>query len=499
MAYATQYNPLHFARNYINGQFVDGSSGRQDAKIDPTTVAILGSWPQSTNQDVVEACNVARRAAPAWASLSRLQRAEFFYRLAVLLEKRLPDGARAICMDTGKTLNEAQAEVVESLHMAQYTFGKGRDEAGKYLPSEFASKEILVLRRPKGVVGIVSPWNFPMAIGGFWSAAPALLEGNAVVWKPSELSPLTADFVANLYHDAGIPKGVFNVVHGDKAVGDLVVRNPEINHVIFTGSYDAGRKIRQACAECNPDKTVQCETGSKSAVIVFADADRDMAMDACVASAFKLSGQRCVSAGRILVERRIVDDFTEQFVERARKLRVGPWTDHVSDLGPLISAAQMNRVLSYNERVEKGFEVLLKGERLDRPGYFLSPHVYRVEWLYPECRMPLIHEVFGPHVAIIPFDDVDHAVQIYNDTRFGLSMGCLTKDIYKARELRDKCHFGLGYWNGGSIAAESHVPFGGVKASGYGWPSAAGTFDAVVHQVAWTMNYGGINFPQGLK
>ncbi|MGH7175612.1 MAG: aldehyde dehydrogenase family protein, partial [Minisyncoccia bacterium] len=410
--------------NFINGEFTT-TKERQPPKICPTHETEMGCWPNSPYLVVYTACGAARDSFPAWAGLSRLQRGEYFNNLCRLLESRIDDAVYAICMDTGKSLNESRAEVIESLHMAQYTFGRARDEAGKYLPSEFPSKEIVVLRKPKGVVAVISPWNFPMAIGGFWSAAPALLEGNTVVWKPSELAPHSADFVAKLYRDAGFPRGVFNVVHGDKQTGRMLSQD-DVNHIVFTGSVEAGQAIRVVCAGGFGNKTCQCETGSKSAVMVFADADRQMALQACVASAFKLSGQRCVSAGRLLVERRIFDDFIEQFVEKARTLKIGAWNDPTpSDMGPIISQSQMERVQQYNDHIgrEYSLKLHLQGTRLDLPGYFLTPHIYEAEWRLPEDRPCLVDEVFGPHVVVIPFADVDHAAKIYNDTKYGLSLG----------------------------------------------------------------------------
>lgn len=496
--------PLPIGKHYINGQFVVPKTLRVIEKVDPTSEQVTGLYPDAEFADLYDAIQAANAARDAWAGLSRPQRGECFYRLSALLRERVTEAAQVIALDTGKTLNEARAEVIESLHMAEFTAGKGRDPLGEYLPSEFAFKEAVVLRKPKGLVAVISPWNFPLAIGGFWSSAPALLEGNVVVWKPSELTPFSAEFAAKLYHDAGFPKGVINVVFGGKDAGDRLASETSVNHIIFTGSVGVGRKIKQKCAEAVYPKTCQLELGSKSAVVVFADGNRELALQACLASAYKLSGQRCVSAGRLLIDRRILPDFIEQFVEASRSYKVGPWTDAAAQMGPLISAQQMHRVTQYNLHSTQDrthpVVVHLQGTRLDRPGYFLTPHVYETEWHAPEDRTFLKEEVFGPHVAIIPFDGtVDEAVRIYNDTQYGLSMGVITKDVYKAKEMRDRCHFGLGYWNGGSIAAESHVPFGGVKASGYGWPSAAGTFDACVHKIAWTWNYGGLAFPQGMK
>jgi aldehyde dehydrogenase (NAD+) len=390
--------------------------------------------------------------------------------------------------------------VNESLHMMEYTVAQGRADCGRWLPSEIPDRDIAIIRKPKGVVAVISPWNFPMAIGGFWCAAPALLEGNTVVWKPSEHTPMIAEYVCKMYTEAGLPDGVLNLVQGEGATGAALVK-ADVNHICFTGSRDVGQYIRRICAE-TWGKTCSLETGSKSAVIVFGDADIDFAVSACIPSAFKTTGQRCVSAGRILVERKLYKPFCEAFTEAAKKITWGsPFADPAPFYGPIITDMQMYRVLRYNEMVSKE-HVLLRGEFKGEPnannnfGNYISPHVYAMPW---SDAVYLHDEVFGPHVAIVPFDDVEEAISIFNDTPYGLSLGVITNDARKARQCREECEYGMAYWNNGCIGAESHVAFGGVKASGYGGALAAGTFDTTSHRVAWTSNYGEVSFPQGLK
>ena len=390
--------------------------------------------------------------------------------------------------------------------MIQYTFGKGREPYGDVVASEIPDKDAYVMRKPKGVVAIIAPWNFPMAIGGFWCAGPSLLEGNTVVFKPSEDTPMVGQMIANLYHRAGFPPGVFNLIHGDGGVGSLLVHE-DVDHICFTGSAEVGKLIRIACAE-STHKTCSCEMGSKSACIVFDDADLDLAVSACFNSAFKLSGQRCVSSGRILVQESIWQTFKERFIAMCEQATVGdPYSIPAPTFGPLINLKQKNRVRAFNDLVRNDpdaqvlvdrefVENLTFGVRPESVGHYLGPFVYSVNW---GDKLYLKSEVFGPHVALIPFSDLEDAIRIYNDTDYGLALGILTNDFKKAREIRNRCDFGMGYWNGGSIAAESHLPFGGIKGSGYGWGSAAATFDAVTHKYTWTVNHGGLNFPQGLK
>jgi aldehyde dehydrogenase (NAD+) len=496
---------MYVGMNYIDGEF---TRNRPDfSSYCPYTEEPIGIFPMSQPMDVCEAVDAAKKAFLKWRSLSRVVRAEYFDRLCQVLKARSQGIAHMISQETGKPLNESVAEVNEALHMAQYTFGMGRMPCGEVIASEIAAKDSYVFRKPKGVIGVIAPWNFPFAIGGFWCAAPALLEGNTVVFKPSEDTPIVGQIIAELYNEAGFPPGVFNLIHGDGVVGSLLVRHHDVVHICFTGSAQVGRDIRKACAN-SWDKSCSCEMGSKSAVIVFADADMDLALAACVASAYKLSGQRCVSAGRLIVEHQCIMEFMAKFVEMSQKIKIGdPFEENVF-MGPIINASQRHRIEGFNEKTKchsEDIQILLEGKRLDRKGYFLTPHIYTGKWrpknYYQGSERATFfrEEVFGPHVAIIPFDDLDEAIDIYNDTEYGLSLGVCTNDFKKARECRDRCDFGLGYWNGGSIAAESHLPFGGVKKSGNGWPSAAGTFQAVIHEVTWTVNHGPLAFPQGLR
>jgi aldehyde dehydrogenase (NAD+) len=484
-------------KNFIDGNWTDPKNGESLSKFDPCTGKEAYKVPNSTREDVEAAVYAAKARQPAWRAKGRVRRAEVLSDVVAALKNNVDLFTKLISLETGKHQNEAKAEVLESLHMLEYTVAQGRAECGQWLPSELPERDIAIIRKPKGVVGIISPWNFPMAIGGFWCAAPALLEGNAVVWKPSENTALVAEAVVKMYAEAGLPPGLLNLVHGGGVTGADLVKE-DVDHICFTGSRDVGQYIRRVCAE-TWGKTCSLETGSKSAVIVFSDADVDFAVNACIPSAFKTTGQRCVSAGRLLVQRDRWGSFVDAFVAAARKITWGnPFQENAPYYGPLITEKQMHRVLRYNQMTLK--HALLEGkcEEMDG-GYYMSPHIYKAEWDNLALAVPLREEVFGPHVAIIPFDTVDEAINIYNDTPYGLSLGVITPDAVKARQCREGCEYGMAYWNNGCVGAESHVPFGGVKASGYGGASAAGTFDTTSHKVAWSSNYGEIGFPQGLK
>lgn len=481
-------NPFQGA-NFIDGKFYC----RGDfADINPSTEEELGLFPQSTEKEINQAVHAAKTAFKHWHKLSRLRRADLFFKLAELIEREQDNLARIISLETGKNLNESHAEVIEALHMCQWTAGSGRVPVGDWMASEIAGKDAYVMRKPKGVVAVISPWNFPLAIGSFWTSGPALIEGNCVVHKPSELTPYIAQAVAYLYREAGFPNGVYNIVHGDGAnVGAGLVKHPDVDCVLFTGSAEVGQKIRQECAN-GFHKSCSTETGSKSATILFEDGNQDLAIEVMTASAFKLTGQRCVSSGRLLVQRSIFDSFTHRFVNHVKdKVNVGdPFHKPAPYCGPLISEEQRRRVEHYNHMVrdDEFTKVLIKGHRPHHKGYYLTPHVYTANWdSFPPPYLK--EEVFGPHVALIPFDSTEDAIRIYNDTEYGLAVGIITEDFRRMRQMRDECRAGMIYLNGGSISAESHLPFGGVHKSGNGFKSAAGTYRAVTDEVAVTVNF----------
>jgi aldehyde dehydrogenase (NAD+) len=488
-------------RNYINGQWKGVDGGASFTSVNPADRDdVIGEFPRSSPAEVERAVAAAQSAYPRWRATSRIARGECFDRFALLVRERLEELTDLLAREAGKPLDEARADIVEGIHMAQYVFGSARMTHGDVISSEIAEKDLFMRRRPKGVVAVITPWNFPFAVP-LWLLAPSLVEGNTAVFKPSEETPLVGQRMIELFEEAGFPPGVVNLVQGvGEEVGEALVGHPDVKVVLFTGSYDVGSQIKQACAAA-PDKMAVCEMGSKSAVIVCEDARFDLAINACVLSGFKTAGQRCVSAGRLLVHRSLVDRFCEEFTAAARALRIGDPRDPETFMGPLINEAGVRKVLGYNRLArEEGADVLLDGGLMDgdlSKGNFLSPFVYRIEHA-PEIRC-IREEVFGPHVAIIPFDDLDQAIEVYNDTDYGLSCAVITENYRNMREVRERCEFGLGYVNAPCIGAEVHLPFGGVKKSGVGLPSASALIDSVTHRYAWTVNHGlEIKMAQGM-
>jgi aldehyde dehydrogenase (NAD+) len=487
-------------RNYVAGHWLTPNHETFVSRNPAKPAETIGTFPLSPTQIAHDAVHGAKVAFPFWRRTSRIHRAECFDRLAQIIHRETDALAKLMARECGKTLAECRAEVIEGLHMVQYVFGTGRMPTGTILASEIAEKDAYVHRKPKGVVAVITPWNFPFAVP-LWMLGPSLVEGNTAVFKPSEDTPAVGQRIVELFEEAGFPAGTINLVHGDGSVGEALVRNRDVSVVLFTGSYDVGRRIQQISADFY-DRMVAAEMGSKSAVIVCDDAKLDLAVNAAVISAFKTSGQRCVSAGRVLVAESIMDAFVKQFTATVKRLRVGDPLDSASFTGPVINEQAIDKITAYNALAKsEGAEILVEGSRIDgahKDGYFMSPHVYRIKHA-PTTRV-LHEEVFGPHLALIPFENLDDAIEIYNDTEYGLSLAVITESYRTMRLIRDECDFGMGYVNLPCIGAEVHLPFGGVKKSGNGHPSAAGLVDAVTHKVSWTVNHGTeIRMAQGLS
>jgi aldehyde dehydrogenase (NAD+) len=487
-------------RLLIAGQWLSANGKVFESRNPARPSEVIGIFPRAGVEEANQAVTAARRAYPGWRRMSRLYRAELFDNLAQIVKRETDNLAQLMARECGKVITECRAEVVEGLHMIQYVFGSGRMATGEVMASEIAEKDAFMRRKPWGVVAVITPWNFPFAVP-LWMLGPSLLEGNTAVFKPSEDTPAIGQKLVEMFEEAGFPPGVINLVQGEAESGEALVRNPGVNVILFTGSYDVGRRIQEISATMF-DRLVASEMGSKSAVIVCEDARLDLAVTCGLISSIKTSGQRCVSAGRILVHEKIFDAYAEKFVNLAKHVRVGNPLDAHNFTGPVINQTAVDKILGYHVLARKeGAKVLLEGGRITDPehqeGYFLSPFVYRMNY-GPGIRC-IREEVFGPHVALIPFKDNDQAVQIYNDTDYGLSLAVITENFRTMRYFRDECEYGMGYVNLPCIGAEVHLPFGGVKKSGNGHPSAAGLIEAVTHKTAWTINHAEeVKMAQGL-
>ncbi len=479
------------ARNYINGEWIDGD--QQFESLNPANSRdTVGTAPLSTSKEVDQAVAAAKHAYESWRDLSWVKRAEYIDTFAQLLKRDTQELSQLCTRECGKPINEGRADVVEALHMAQYIAGMGRMPIGSAISSEIAAKDAYILRKPKGVVACITPWNFPVAIP-LWVVLPSVLAGNTVVFKPAEQTPICGHRLMELFAEAGFPAGVINILHGTgEQVGDPLVRHKDVAAILFTGSRAVGKHIQQVAAG-DAFKFAATEMGGKNATIILADADLDIAVNACVLGAFKTSGQRCVSTSRIIIDRKVEPEFTKRFLERAGRIHIGDGLKEETFMGPLIEEGGVEKWKYHNQKArEEGAEILVEGRELTDGDYacgnFVSPFIYRFEQ-YKKNTFCLREEAFSPHVAIIGVDGVEEAVEVYNDTDYGLAMAVITEDYRKWRWVRDHAEYGLGYVNLPSIGAEVHLPFGGVKASGNGHPGAEGILESVTHRVAFTVNH----------
>ncbi|UCC91200.1 MAG: aldehyde dehydrogenase family protein [Candidatus Aenigmatarchaeota archaeon] len=461
--------------NYINGKWVKSVSGKTLDNVNPATGKLIAKFQAGTKEDVKKAVKAAKAAFPAWRDTPAPKRADILLRTSVILEKRKDEFAKLMTMENGKVLSEARGDVQEAIDMFQYMAGEGRRLFGETTPSELRNKFCMTVRDPIGVVGMITPWNFPMAIPA-WKIAPALVCGNTVVFKPASDTPLSAMKLAEVLEDAGLPEGVFNVVTGSGGVvGKAIIEHPDVKHLSFTGSTEVGREVYVGGAK--KLNSVELEMGGKNPQIVLADADIDLAVKGAVWGAFGTSGQRCTATSRIIVERPVLRRFTQKFLKEARKIRVGNGLKKGITMGPIINGRQMTKILGYIETGKKeGARLILGGRRLSgkeqRKGFFITPTVFAN--VKPNMTIAQ-EEIFGPVTCKMEAKDFMDAVRIANSVDYGLSWSIYTRDINKAMRAMKLAESGLMYINAPTIGAEVHLPFGGVKGTGNGGREAGTT------------------------
>jgi acyl-CoA reductase-like NAD-dependent aldehyde dehydrogenase len=432
--------------------------------LNPSTGEVIESFPRSTGEDVDRAVDAAVAAWESWRLTPAPERGNILFRFAQLLEQHKPELSELMTREMGKVKAEAGGDVQEAIDMSYYMGGEGRRLFGQTTPSELRDKFMMSVRMPVGVVGAITPWNFPIAIPA-WKLCPALVCGNTVVLKPAEDTPLLAQRFVELLHEAGLPDGVVQIVHGfGEEAGDALVRHPDVPIITFTGSRETGVLVTKAAADHL--KHVHLELGGKNAIIVMDDADLDLAVDGIVWSAFGTAGQRCTAASRVIVHRRAYDALQKKLVERAEQMKIGaPWEDD-TDIGPVINEAAVEKIHGYTEvGRDEGAKLLTGGERVEGHGFYYRPTVFAdVE---PQMRIAQ-EEIFGPTTALIPVDSFEDAVRAVNSVQYGLSSSIFTRDVNKAFKAMRDLQTGITYINAGTTGAEVHLPFGGMKQTGNG-------------------------------
>lgn len=453
--------------SYINGKWLQPKSDQLVRNINPAdTSDVIAEFPEATAADVQAAIAAAQAAFPAWRNTPGPERGRVLWRAADIARRRLDEIARTMTREEGKILKESKGEGLKGISLLEYYAGEGFRMSGKTLPSEARDTFTYTIRRPLGVVGLISPWNFPWAIP-VWKSAPALVAGNTVVFKPAELTPATAALLTEIYEEAGMPAGVFNMVVGrGSTVGEAIVNAPEIRAVSFTGSNAVGSALYVKAAKRGAKVT--CEMGGKNAVIVLPDADLDKAAAAIHNGAFGSTGQRCTATSRVIAAPQIKAALVERLVEKARAIKVGPGLDESMDMGPAVDEKQWKTDLRYIEVAQQeGARLLTGGKRpthLDS-GYFVEPTIF--DEVTPTGRL-FREEVFGPVLAITAAASLDEAIQFANGVEYGLTASIFTQNIDHVLRFVEETETGMVHVNEPTVGGEAQLPFGGTKSTGVG-------------------------------
>jgi len=450
--------------NLIDGTWTPGDQLTKNRN--PSDLSdLIGHYAAGTAADVDRAARAAAAALPAWQAKGPLARAELLDRIARRIDDEAEAIGRMLAREEGKILPEAVAEVRRAAQIFRFFGGEALRIAGEAIASVRPDVDIAVTREPLGIVGLITPWNFPAAIPA-WKIAPALAYGNAVILKPADLVPGTAHLLARIIHEEGCPAGIFNLVMGSgSVVGHALVHHPLITAISFTGSVATGRAIARSAAEGL--KKVQLEMGGKNPMVVLDDADLDIAVPACLNGAFFSTGQRCTASSRLIVQSGIHDAFVARLTEAMQNLRVGPALAADSQIGPVASAAQLRGNLDYVALARAEGCTVIGGDRVDGPteGFFQRPALF----VNAHNGMRVAREeIFGPCAAVIRVDSFDEALAVANDTDFGLSAGICTASLKHARAFRHGARAGMVMVNLATAGVDFHVPFGGTKGSSHG-------------------------------
>jgi len=456
-------------RNFIGGKWVDSRSGNTFESVNPATEEVLTTVSRSAAEDVSAAVEAARTAYDKWRLTPAPRRGEILYRVAELLKERKEEISRIMTQEMGKILPETRGDLQEAIDMAYYMGGEGRRLMGYTAPVEMPNKFGMALRDSVGVCGMITPWNFPVAVPS-WKILPALIAGNTVVWKPGEDVPASAAAFVKVFEDAGLPPGVLNLIQGyGPEAGSPLVEHPDVRIISFTGSTDTGLKVYAQAAALG--KKVTLEMGGKNAIIVMDDANFDLAVEAITWSAYGTTGQRCTATSRLIVQNGIKSRLVDALIEKAKAIRLGDGLQDTTDMGPLVNQKALDKVAGYMDVArQEGVNIVAGGQRADMPkGFFFEPTLF--DDVTPGMRVEQ-EEIFGPVLSIVTVDNLEEAVRVNNSTRYGLSSSIFTENVNAAfRAIRDLTT-GIVYINHGTTGAEIQFPFGGTRGTGNGMREA---------------------------
>lgn len=453
--------------NYINGQWKEPTTNEYKENLSPHNGEGLGEFPSSAAADVHDAVAAAKNAFPAWKKLSIQQRAAYLQKAAAILKENIEEIGRDLIKEEGKAFSEGMGEANRAVSILEYFAAESRQPLGDVIPSASEKTFSYTTRTPLGPIGLITPWNFPIAIP-VWKMAPALIYGNTVVIKPADLTPKSVYHVMKAFDEAGLPAGVLNCVFGrGSVIGNELVNHPDIKAISFTGSNQVGRQIQKQAVEHG--KKVQMEMGGKNPLVVLNDADLERAVEIAVGGAFKSIGQKCTATSRVIVEEGIYESFRERLVKRTKELTIGNPLHEGTVIGPAVSKAQLDGVLKMIETGKSEATLLCGGEIPEdeelKNGFYVKPTIFEN---VPKDAVIAREEIFGPVLALFKVKDYEEAVELANDTEFGLSAAICTNNLTLARRFVEDAEVGLVHVNSETSGAEPQMPFGGCKNSSSG-------------------------------
>lgn len=454
--------------NYVNGKWQDAGHKKYAAVLNPATGEELAQVQMSSAEDVNVAAKAAKAAQKSWAKVPAPKRASYLYEIGRIMKERKEHLAQVLTKEMGKVIEEGRGEVQEGIDMAFYMAGEGRRLFGETTPSELADKFAMSIRAPIGIVGLITPWNFPVAIAT-WKSFPAIVAGNTFLWKPATETPMMAYEMSKIFAEAGLPDGVANVVFGaGSEVGTAMLEHPDIRVISFTGSTETGRKIAELGGRNL--KKVSLEMGGKNAVIVMEDADLDLAVEGILWSAFGTAGQRCTACSRVIVHEQVKEELQKRLLAKMESLTIGDGLDESIKVGPVINKEALEKIHSYIEIGKQEGAVLLAGGEILTGGHFDKGNYY-APTLFTDVSASMRiaqEEIFGPVVSIIEVDSFEAAIEVNNGVIYGLSSSIYTQDVNRAFKAQRDLDTGIVYINAGTSGAEIHLPFGGTKGTGNG-------------------------------